>query len=86
MNRAVFKENLSKCKMCKRHNAVAGWQWEGRNMCWKRPILRFPLIQRVCSKIKMCGKNMEATTQVISFMIPPWHCVSARSPVLVPAL
>ena len=82
MNRAAFKENLSKCKMCKRQcscwMAVGGEEHVLKETYYK--------IQRVCSKIKMCSKNMEATTQVISFMIPPRHCVSARSPVLVPAL
>ena len=37
----------------------------------KRVILRFPLIQKMCSKIKMYGKNLKAATQVISFKMPP---------------
>ena len=37
----------------------------------KESFLRFPLIQKMCSKIKMYGKNLRAATQVISFKIPP---------------
>ena len=47
----------------------------------KRVILRFPLIQKMCSKIKMYGKNLKAATQVISFKIPPQtlcKCLFAR--------
>ena len=44
-------------------------------------FLRFPLIQKMCSKVKMYGKNLRAATQVISFKIPPQalcKCLFAR--------